>query len=100
MNTDKTENNDDNVEIPVFIRAVLIVIAAAINLPILMNEITWESIISFVLFVSKNLVLLPGLFVIFGLLLRFRDDTFKLSNAYYLGVLIAIVLAVQGMKGM
>jgi len=99
MNTNNTDLTDKEIEIPLFIRASLILITSAINLPILFSGLSLESITTFLLFVGKNIFLIPGLFVVVGMLLRLRDDTFKLSNAYYLGVLMAIVLSVQGING-
>ncbi len=93
MNFDKTETNNDNIKIPLFIRVSLIIVATAINLPILLNDLSLASLGAFAFFMAKNLVLIPGIFLIVGLLLKFRDDTFKLSNAYYLGVVMAIALS-------
>ena len=93
MNVDKTETNNDNIKIPLFIRISLIIVATAINLPILLTDLSLESLGAFAFSMAKNLVLVPGIFLIAGLLLKLRDDTFKLSNAYYLGVVMAIALS-------
>lgn len=98
MNVDKTETNNDNIKIPLFIRISLIIVATAINFPIFLNDFSLASLGAFTFSMAKNLVLIPGIFLIIGLLLKFRDDTFKLSNAYYLGILMAIALSVQGIK--
>ncbi len=95
MNIDKIEKES---EIPLFMRIVLIAIAAALCIPVLLTGLSVEKFISFLFLLIKNLVFLPGIFVIAGWLLKLRDDTFKLSNAYYLGVLMAIVLLVQSLK--
>lgn len=100
MTADKTETSSKIVEIPVFIKAGLIFVASAINLPILFQGFNLENIVAFTLFVAKNLILVPGLFLIIGLLIRLSNNTFKLSNAYYLGVFTAVILALQGLKGM
>ena len=94
MNTEETKTEHD--EIPLFLKGALIFIASAINLPILFNNFNIESIFYFILFVLKNLVLVPAFFLFVGFLIRLSDDAFKLSNAYYLGVFMAIVLSVQG----
>ena len=99
MNNDKTETNDENNDIPLFIRGSLIFIAFAINLPKFSNGFSADTLAAFAFSTSGNLIFTPGIFLIVGLLLRFGDDTFKLSNAYYLGVLMAIVLSFQGIKG-
>ncbi|MBL4566878.1 MAG: hypothetical protein JKY85_02440 [Porticoccus sp.] len=93
MTFDKTETNNDNIKIPLFIRVSLIIVATAINLPILLTDLSLESLGAFAFSMAKNLVLIPGIFLTAGLLLKLRDDTFKLSNAYYLGVVMAIALS-------
>ncbi len=100
MTTDKTETSSKTDEIPIFIRAGLILVASAINLPILFQGFNVENIIAFTLFVAKNLILVPGLFLIIGLLIRISNKKFRLSNAYYLGVFTAIILSLQGLNGM
>ncbi|WP_196140494.1 hypothetical protein [Aliikangiella sp. G2MR2-5] len=99
MNTEKTQENKSDIEVPLFIRGALIFVAVAINLPVLFSDFNLSNITSFIFLVTKNLVLLPGVFLIVGILLRLRDDTFRLSNSYYLGVLMAIVLTVQSIRG-
>jgi len=94
MNTEKANSNQQD-QIPILIRVALIAIAALINLPILFKGFSPESIGFFLLFVAKNLLFVPAVFLIVGVLLKLRDDSFKLTNAYYLGVFIAIVLTVQ-----
>lgn len=76
----------------------MIFIASALCFPMLSQGFSAENLIYFAFILVRNILLLPGLFVIVGILLRLSDNTFKLSNAYYLGVLMAIVLSVQEIK--
>lgn len=99
MTTEKAESNNI-VEIPFLNRAGLIFVATAINLPILLQGLNLDNLVAFAIFVAKNLVLVPVIFLIIGVLIRLRDKTFRLSNAYYLGVFMAIILTLKGLKGL
>lgn len=91
----QTEKNSIETRIPIIIRISLILIAVAVPLPQLLKNITMDNFMGYLFFILSNLILIPGIFVIVGFLIQLRDNAFKLENAYYLGVLMSIVLSVQ-----
>lgn len=47
------------------------------------------------MYILVNFIIFPLIFLIIGLLLRLLDKSFKLSNAVYLGVVMAIFMSLS-----
>lgn len=95
-------NNQDNpnteVEIPFFIKTSLVILVAILSFHYLLNGLNSESYYSVFYSLIKNFVFIPGIFVLFGFILKFQDREFKLSNAYYLGLLMSLVLGFKSIN--
>ncbi len=70
----------------------------AIPLPLLLKNMNFDNLVGYLFFILSNLILIPGIFVLVGFLIKLKDVDFKLENAYFLGLLMSIVLAVQMIK--
>ncbi len=98
MKNSPEEKNNSSHDIPLLLRRLLILIAVAMPLPLLLKNIIMDNFMGYLFFILNNLIIIPGFFVLAGFFIKFRDSGFKLENAYFLGLLMSIVLSVQLLK--
>lgn len=96
MSSQDSPNNE--VEIPFFIKISLVLLVAIHSAHYLLSGLNGESFYSLVYSMLKNFLFIPGIFVLFGLILKLQDRDFKLSNAYYLGLLMSLVLGFKSIN--
>ena len=96
MNNQDSPNNE--VGIPFFIKTSLVLLVTILSAHYLLSGLNSESFYSVFYSLIKNFVFIPGIFVMFGLILKFQDREFKLSNAYYLGMLMSLVLSFKNVS--
>ncbi|SFC71099.1 hypothetical protein SAMN05660479_02240 [Microbulbifer thermotolerans] len=72
--------------------AVVGVLVSLAPVAIIQNE---AAVLPVIFGLLMNFVLIPSIFLLFGGIQKLRDKQFNLWNAYYLGLFVAIVLAVQ-----
>lgn len=96
MNNQVSPNNE--VEIPFFIKISLVLLVAILSAHYLLSGLNSESFYSVFYSLIKNFVFIPGILVLFGLILKIQDRDFKLSNAYYLGLLMSLVLGFKSIN--
>lgn len=92
---DIQEVENDNFRIPLPIRIGLIGIHIVIAAFSFSSGIGTAQLTTFSLYFAINIVFLPLVFVVFGLVGKFLDHSFRLENAYYLGLLVSLVLVAQ-----
>ena len=95
--SDIQEVEDTSFRIPLPIRIGLIGIHVVIAAFAFASGLSVEQLTAFGLYVVTNIGLLPLVFVVIGLVGKLLDRSFRLENAYYLGLLVSLVLSVQKM---
>jgi ACR3 family arsenite efflux pump ArsB len=90
------ETTSADFRIPRAIRVILFGLHALIALRLLGALDGADALVVIPLFLLANLVIIPLAMVAVGWLLKQLDPTFRLENAYYLGLFIAFVLSTQG----
>ena len=92
---DIQEVESTNLRIPLPIRAGLLGIHFVIAALAFAGGFGAKQLTAFSLYIGLNLFLVPLVFVAIGLIGKLLDRSFRLENAYYLGLLMSLVLAVQ-----
>ena len=92
---DSQDARDTDFRIPLPIRIGLIGIHVVVASFAFSGGFGVEQLTSFGLYIVKHIVLLPLVFVTIGLVGKLLDRSFRLENAYYLGLLMSLVLAAQ-----
>jgi hypothetical protein len=93
--TDVQEVQGTSFRIPLLIRIGLIGIHVVIAALAFVGGFGVEQLTAFGMYIITNVGLLPLVFVAIGLVGKLVDRSFRLENAYYLGLLMSLVLAVQ-----
>ena len=83
--------------IPLAIRIGLFAIHLAIAVYVFESGLGTEQLVEFGLYIAVNIGLIPLVFLAIGLVGKLLDRSFRLENAYYLGLLMALVIKVQPM---
>jgi hypothetical protein len=95
--SDAQEVEDTDFRIPLPIRTGLIGIHVVVALFAFSGGFGVKQLTAFGLYVVTNIGLLPLVFVVIGLVGKLLDRSFRLENAYYLGLLMSLVLVAQKM---
>ena len=94
---DSQDARDTDFRIPLPIRVGLIGVHVVVASFAFLGGLGLEQLISFSTYIVKHIVLLPLVFVAIGLVGKLLDRSFRLENAFYLGLLMSLVLAAQAM---
>ncbi len=95
---EKINPKEIDADIPTAIKLLLFVLSIGMSTVGLFQGISMDAITEFFLLLLKSLLFIPGIFVLIGSIIKYYDHNFKLSNAYYLGLLMSIVLSYQALK--
>lgn len=92
MSNDVVINKD---VIPLPIKVILVSLNVAIAALAFLHGFNLETVQAFIQQIVKACIFIPTFFVIIGLLFKFSDKEFKLSNSYYLGLFMSLVLSAR-----
>ncbi|WMS88835.1 hypothetical protein [Pleionea litopenaei] len=98
INMKSSETEYTEFEVPVTLKVSLILVVASLSSVALVNGMESRYLATVAFALGKNVLFIPGVFVLFGIVLKLRDREFKLSNAYYLGLLMSVVLSVKSLS--
>ncbi|WP_397471237.1 hypothetical protein [Rheinheimera sp.] len=84
---------------PKEIAIALILFGALVSLGSLAFNQSTETVIVSLFSLLMNFVLIPAVFLVLGGLQKLREREFNLWNAYFVGLLVAILLAIQKVVG-